>query len=101
LIQLCAVETIGNRVHLLTRQPLKERENREIDRGLLKLFPLLQTVFPAVCNMGVEKSVADRANALSEAEQKPGRERKHHPRRQNPSPRVKKAQRDKPKGRGV
>jgi len=28
--------------------------------------------------MGVEKSVADRANALSEAEQKRGRERKHH-----------------------
>jgi len=29
-------------------------------------------------NMGVEKSVANRANALSEAEQKRGRERKHH-----------------------
>jgi len=28
--------------------------------------------------MGVEKSVADRANALSEAEQKRGRERKHY-----------------------
>jgi len=28
--------------------------------------------------MGVEKSVADRANALSEAEQKRGKERKHH-----------------------
>jgi len=28
--------------------------------------------------MGVEKNVADRANALSEAEQKRGRERKHH-----------------------
>jgi len=28
--------------------------------------------------MGVEESVADCANALSEAEQKPGRERKHH-----------------------
>jgi len=35
-------------------------------------------MFPAVCNMGVEKGVADRANALSEAEQKRGRERKHH-----------------------
>jgi len=35
-------------------------------------------VYPAVCNIGVVKSVADRANALSEAEQKPGRERKHH-----------------------
>ena len=95
------METIGNRVRVSTRQPLKERENREIDRGLLKRFPLLQTVFPAVCNMGVEKSVADRANALSEAEQKRGRERKHHQRRRNPTPRVKKAQRDKPKGWGV
>jgi len=28
--------------------------------------------------MGVEKSVADRANALSEVEQMRGRERKHH-----------------------
>jgi len=28
--------------------------------------------------MGVEKSVADHANALSEAEQKRGRKRKHH-----------------------
>jgi len=28
--------------------------------------------------MGVEESVADRADALSEAEQKRGRERKHH-----------------------
>ena len=56
----------------------KKRENREIDRGLLKCFLLLQTVFPAVYNMGVENSVADRANALSEAEQKPGWERKHH-----------------------
>jgi len=56
----------------------KKRENREIDRGLLKYFLLLQTGFPAVCNMGVEKSVADRANALSEAEQKRGRKRKDH-----------------------
>jgi len=61
----------------LTRQPLKEKESREIDRDVLKYFLLLQTVNPAVCNMGVEKSVADRANALSEAEQKRGRERKH------------------------
>jgi len=99
--QLCAVETIGNRNRVSTRQPLKERENREIDCGLLKCFPLLQTVFPAVCNRGVEKSVADRANALNEAEQKRGRERKHHHWRRNRSPRVKKAQRDKPKGRGV
>jgi len=28
--------------------------------------------------MSVEKSVADRANALSEAQQKRGRKRKHH-----------------------
>jgi len=28
--------------------------------------------------MAVQKSVADRANALSEAEQKRGRKRKHH-----------------------
>jgi len=35
-------------------------------------------VFLAVCDIGVEESVADRANALSEAEQKQGRERKHH-----------------------
>jgi len=56
----------------------KQRENREIDRSLLKCFLLLQTVFPAVCNMGVEESVADRADTLSEAEQKLGRERKHH-----------------------
>jgi len=32
----------------------------------LKCFPLLQTVFPAVCNMGVEESVANGADALSE-----------------------------------
>jgi len=56
----------------------KKRENREIDRGLLKCFLLLQTVFLAVCNMGVEKSVADCANALSKPEQKWGRERKYH-----------------------
>jgi len=65
----------------LTRQPLKEKESREIDLGLLKCFLLLQTVYPAVCNMGVEKSVADRADALSEAEQKRGRKRKHHQKR--------------------
>jgi len=56
----------------------RKRENREIDRGLLKCFLLLQTLFPAVCNMGVEKSVADRVNVLSEPEQKRGRERKHN-----------------------
>jgi len=31
--------------------------------------------------MGVEKSVADCANALSEADQKRGREKKHHQRK--------------------
>jgi len=52
--------------------------------------------------MGVEKSVADRANALSEAEQKRGRERKHHHKEDEiHQPREKKAQRDKPKGREV
>jgi len=35
-------------------------------------------MFPAVYNMGVEKSVANHAYALSEAEQKRGRKRKHH-----------------------
>jgi len=55
----------------------KKRKNREIDRGLLKCFLLLQTVFPAVCNMGIEKSVANCASALSEAEQKRGRMRNH------------------------
>jgi len=48
----------------------KKRENREIDCGLLKCFLLLQTVFPTLCNMGVKVSVADRANALSEAQSK-------------------------------
>jgi len=72
------VESIGNRVRVLTRQPLKDKESREIDRGLLKGFLLLQTVYPAVCNMGSEESVADHANALSKLEQKWGRKRKHH-----------------------
>jgi len=35
-------------------------------------------MYPAVCNMGVEESVADHAHALGEAEQKRGRKRKHH-----------------------
>jgi len=52
--------------------------------------------------MGVEKSVADRANALSEAEQRRGRERKHHQKEDKiHQPREKKAQRGKPKGRKV
>ena len=58
------------RVRMLTRQPLKEKERREIDRGLLKGFLLLQTVYPAVCEIGVEKSVADCTDALSEAQNK-------------------------------
>jgi len=49
-----------------------------------------------------EESVADCANALSEVEQKRGRERKHHQKEvEIHQPRVKKAQRDKPKGRGL
>jgi len=62
----------------LTGQPLKDKENREIDHGLLKCFLLLHTLFPAICDLGLEKSVADRANSLSELEQKWGRKRKHH-----------------------
>jgi len=50
----------------------------EIDRSLLRCFPLQQSVFPAVCDMGVKESVADGANALIQAEQKQGRMRKHH-----------------------
>jgi len=69
---------MGNRRRVLTRQPLKNKESREIDCGLLKSFLLLQTVYPAVCNMGGEESVADRANALSEVEQMRGWKRKHH-----------------------
>jgi len=50
--------------------------------------------------MGLEKSVADRLNALSEAEQKWGKERKHHQKEDEiHQPREKNAQRDKPKGR--
>jgi len=51
------------RVRVLTRQPLKDKESREIARSLLKGFLLLQTVYPAVCNMGGEESIADLANA--------------------------------------
>ena len=47
----------------------------------MKGFLLLQTVYPAVCNMGGVESVADRDNALSEPEQKQGRKRKHHQRK--------------------
>jgi len=72
------VETITNRVYIFTSQRLEDKESREIDRGLLKSFLLLQMVYPAVCNMGGEESVAHHANALSEAEQKRGRNRKHH-----------------------
>jgi len=34
------------------------------------MFSLLGTVYPAVCNMAVEKSVANPADALSEAQSK-------------------------------
>ena len=84
----------------MTRQPLKEKESGEIDRALLKCFLLLETVYPAVCNLGGEKSVADRANALSEEEQKRGRKRKHQQKKMKSiNTRGRKAQRDKPKGR--
>jgi len=52
--------------------------------------------------MGVEKCLADSTYALSEAEQKRGKERKHQQKEDEiHQPRVKKAQRDKPKGREV
>jgi len=57
-------------VGVFSRQPLKDKVSTEIDNGLLKCFLLLRTVCPAVCNMGVEKSVADCAEALSEAQSK-------------------------------
>ena len=64
----------------------KKRENREIDRGMLKCFLLLQSQFLAVISMGVEVSVANRANALSEADSKSCMGRgKIIKRRQNPS----------------
>jgi len=86
----------------LTSQPLKKKESREIDHGLFKCFLLLQPVYPAVYNIGVEPSVADRENAMSEAEQKRGRQRKHrHKEDEIHQPREKKAQRDRPKGREV
>jgi len=46
------------RVRVLTRQPLKMKESRESDGGLLKCFLILQTMYLAVCNIGDEKSVA-------------------------------------------
>jgi len=59
-------------------------------------------VFPAVCNIGIEKRVADHANPLSEVEHKRSRERKHQQKEDEiHQPREKKAQRDKPKGREV
>jgi len=48
------------------------RENREIDRGLLKYLLLLQTVFPAVCDMGIDESVADWGNAPMQGRAKAG-----------------------------
>jgi len=72
------VETIGNRVRVWTRQPPKEKREQGNRPWPVEGFPLLRTVFPAVCNMGVEESVADRADALSEEEQKRGRKRNHH-----------------------
>jgi len=71
----------------------KKRENTEIDGSRLKCFLLLQTVFPAICNMGVEKCLVDRASALSEAEPKRGRMRKNHQKTKYINP-----ERRKPKG---
>jgi len=71
-----------------------------MDRGLLKCFLLLQTVYPAVYKMGGEDCVADHANALIEAESKSCMGRGNMiGRRQNLSTQGEKAQRDKPKGR--
>jgi len=55
----------------------RKREDREINHGLLKYSLLLQTVFPTVGNMSVERSVADHSNALTEVEPKRGREKNH------------------------
>jgi len=50
-------------------------------------------VYPAVCNMGVEKSVADHADALSEAETKRSMGRGNIiKRRRNPSTQGEKSQ---------
>ena len=68
--QLAVVVTIGNGFRVLTRQPLKDKEGREIDRSLLKSYVLLETVYLGVWNMGSEDFVADHPNALREAEQK-------------------------------
>ena len=46
------METVGESCACLTRRPLGEEENEEIDRGLLKSFLLPRTVVPAVCNIG-------------------------------------------------
>jgi len=62
----------------MTRQPLKQKESSEIDPSLLKCFLLQQTVYPGIWNIGVAKGVADRGYAISEAEQKRGRNRKYH-----------------------
>jgi len=59
-------------------------------------------MYPAVCNMGVEKCVADCPTTLSDAEQKRGLKRSTSSKEDEiHQPRVKKAQRDKPKGRKV
>ena len=58
------METIGESYAYLTRQPLKNEENEEIDRGLLKSFLLPRTVVPDVCDMG--KRVLPTVQVLSE-----------------------------------
>jgi len=72
------VETIGNQVRVSLGSLSKRRENREINYGLLKGFLLLQSIFTGISNMAVEETVADRADALGQEEQKQGRERKYH-----------------------
>ena len=62
----------------LTRQPLQEKREQRNQPWPVEGFLFLQTVFPAVCKIVLEGSVADRADTLREAEQKRGRERQHH-----------------------
>ena len=62
------METIGNRVGVWTRQPPKEKREEGNRPWPVEMFSLTANRVPAICNMGVGKSVADRANALSEVE---------------------------------
>ena len=64
------METIGKWCACLTRRPLKQEENEEIDSSLLKSFLLLQTVVPAVGNIG--ERVLPTVQALSEEQNASG-----------------------------